>query len=516
MKGKVLGIFGLLVALCAFVTLMTADPWYNIGSSTFLQTNNIQNLLSRTAMYGILGIGVAFVIITSGIDLSIGSLVCLSGILLALFLHVEYQPQFVTQVSEVNSTESSFKVIGNLERLKAGNRIRYTGGRRADSGLFTVKSIDGKTIAIEEKIPRDDTQGQIALAIPIATVQRASDQRAGDQQANSDGLDSDDLDSDAKNFSVTIAEKLDLKAGDKVTLVHPVSGLKTETITEVSQTKNSTQLVLANDPGDRVTNEWLALPQQRKQRMSATAAILAVLVICGLLGLIHGLLVTRAGLQPFVVTLAGLLIYRGLSRWLTDDNPAGLGEYSDSLCQIGSGNLNLMTTAGGNTFGIPYPFFFLIVTGIIAAVFLNRTIWGRYLLALGRNEQAARFSGINTGNVTLMAFVICSTLAGLGGMLFALDYKSISPSSFGNFFELYAIAAAVLGGCSLRGGEGSIVGVIIGTAVMQVLNNLILLLKIPGSLEFAIIGSVILIGVLVDEVFRRMTAERRRKQRLQA
>lgn len=496
MKGKVLGIFGLLVALCVFVTLMTADPWYNIGSSTFLQTNNIQNLLSRTAMYGILGIGVAFVIITSGIDLSIGSLVCLSGILLALFLHVEYEPQFVSQVSAVDSANSAFEVTSNLERLKPGDRIRYTGGRRADSGLFTVKSISGTTISIEETLLRDDTRGQVALAIPIASIDRSK--------------------SDEEQFSVMIAENLDLKPSDKITLVHPESGLKTETITKVSHTAESTQLKLANDPGDRVTNEWLALPQQRKQRMSATAAILAVLVICGLLGLIHGLLVTRAGLQPFVVTLAGLLIYRGLSRWLTDDNPAGLGEYSDTLCQIGSGNLNLITTAGGNTFGIPYPFFFLVVTGIIAAIFLNRTIWGRYLLALGRNEQAARFSGINTGHVTLMAFVICSTLAGLGGMLFALDYKSISPSSFGNFFELYAIAAAVLGGCSLRGGEGSILGVIIGTAVMQVLNNLILLLKIPGSLEFAIIGSVILIGVLVDEVFRRVTAERRRKQRLQA
>ncbi|MEP3478304.1 MAG: ABC transporter permease [Fuerstiella sp.] len=501
MKGKVLGIFGLLVALCVFVTLMTADPWYHIGSSTFLQTNNIENLLSRTAMYGILGIGVAFVIITSGIDLSIGSLVCLSGILLALFLHVEYQPQFVTQVSQVDSIKSTFEVSGDLQRLKEGDRIRYTGGRRADSGLFTVKFVSDKTIAVTEIIPRDDTQGQIALAIPISKIERSK------------AADSDD---DENQFSLVIAEKLDLNAGDKVTLVHPVSGLKTETITKASQTADSTELILANDPGDRVTSEWLALPQKRHQRMSAPVAILAVLFICGLLGLIHGLLVTRAGLQPFVVTLSGLLIYRGLSRWLTDDNPAGLGEYSDSLCQIGSGNLNLLTTAGGNTFGIPYPFFFLIATGIIAAVFLNRTIWGRYLLALGRNEQAARFSGINTGKVTMMAFVICSTLAGLGGMLFALDYKSISPSSFGNFFELYAIAAAVLGGCSLRGGEGSIVGVIIGTAVMQVLNNLILLLKIPGSLEFAIIGSVILVGVLVDEVFRRMTAERRRKQRLQA
>ena len=99
MKGKVLGIFGLLASLCVFVTLMTSDPWYNIGSSTFLQVNNIENLLSRTAMFGILGIGVAFVIITSGIDLSIGSLVCLAGVMLALFLQVDYEPQFAANVA---------------------------------------------------------------------------------------------------------------------------------------------------------------------------------------------------------------------------------------------------------------------------------------------------------------------------------------------------------------------------------------------------------------------------------
>lgn len=494
MKGKVLGIFGLLVSLCVFVTLMTSDPWYNIGSSTFLQVNNIENLLSRTAMFGILGIGVAFVIITSGIDLSIGSLVCLAGVMLALFLHVEYEPQFVAAVSQVDSGNSAFAVDSIPEGLKSGERIRYTGGRRADSGLFTVKSVSGLTIVVEESLERDDTQGQIALAIPIIQVTHPKTE--------------DD------KFSVTIAGKQQLNARDKVTLVHPKSGLKTESITEVSQSETGTQVVLANDPGDRVTAEWLALPQQRKQRMSIPVAVLSVLVICGLLGLLHGLLVTRAGLQPFLVTLCGLLIYRGLSRWLTDDNPAGLAEYSDDLCQIGTGKLDVFTTAAGETFGIPYPLFFLIATGILAAVFLNRTIWGRYLLALGRNEQAARFSGINTSKVTLMAFAICSTLAGLGGMLFALDYQSISPSGFGDINELYAIAAAVLGGCSLRGGEGSIIGVIIGTAVMQVLNNLILLLQIPGTLEYVIIGSVILIGVLVDEMFRRAAAERRRKQRL--
>ena len=89
--------------------------------------------------------------------------------------------------------------------------------------------------------------------------------------------------------------------------------------------------------------------------------------------------------------------------------------------------------------------------------------------ALGRNEEAARYSGINTQRMTILAYVLCAVMAGIGGMLFALDGNSIAPSSFGNFYELYAIAAAVLGGCSLRGGEGSILGVIIGTALMHTL-----------------------------------------------
>ena len=143
-----------------------------------------------------------------------------------------------------------------------------------------------------------------------------------------------------------------------------------------------------------------------------------------------------------------------------------------------------------------------------AAVLLNRTIYGRYLLALGRNEQAARFSGINTTRITMMAYLICSLLAGLGGVLFALDVNSIQPSGLGEFYELYAIAAAVLGGCSLRGGEGTILGVLIGAAVMRVLYNAINILGIPTQLEFAIIGLVILGGVVTDEVIKRVVANR--------
>jgi ribose transport system permease protein len=237
---------------------------------------------------------------------------------------------------------------------------------------------------------------------------------------------------------------------------------------------------------------------------SVPMALGAVLVVSLAIGLAHGLLITKVRLQPFVVTLCGLLLYRGIARYLTDDQSQGFGNDYDGLRQIAIGRLPLT-----GTFALPAPLFFLVVIAVVAAVFLNRTIWGRYLLALGRNETAARFSGINTDRMKILAYMICSLLAGVGGVLFALDLNSVQPSGLGEFYELYAIAAAVLGGCSLRGGEGTILGVLIGTAVMRVLYNAINILGIPTHLEFAIIGSVILAGVVADEVVKALAARRR-------
>jgi ribose transport system permease protein len=157
---------------------------------------------------------------------------------------------------------------------------------------------------------------------------------------------------------------------------------------------------------------------------------------------------------------------------------------------------------------VPIPLLIMIALAFLAGGFLNFTIYGRYLLALGRNEEAAIYSGINTQAMIFAAYVICSVLAGIAGILFSLDAYSLQPSSHGNFYELYAIAAAVLGGCSLRGGEGSILGVVIGAAVLQVLYNAINMLGISTQLEYTIIGCVILAGVVVDEVLRRLASER--------
>jgi ribose transport system permease protein len=234
--------------------------------------------------------------------------------------------------------------------------------------------------------------------------------------------------------------------------------------------------------------------------------LLALTGLVACVGLVHGLLITKLKLPPFVVTLCGLLIYRGAARWVTGDRELGLPEDFRGLVT------EKVPVPGVENFGVPVPFLILLGLAVVAGVFLNRTIWGRYLLAVGRNEQAARYSGINTDAITIMAYVICSVLTGLGAVLFAMYQPAIQPASQGEFLELYAIAAAVLGGCSLRGGEGSILGVVLGTALIPVLYNASNVLRMPTQLEFAIIGVVIIIGVIVDELVKRFAAARRRRR----
>jgi ribose transport system permease protein len=226
----------------------------------------------------------------------------------------------------------------------------------------------------------------------------------------------------------------------------------------------------------------------------AVAALL--MVFAGILiGAAHGFLIARLRLQPFVVTLCGLLIYRGVARWYTDDGTAGF--------QFGQSFPTLEWLAAGRSFGIPHSFVTFILVAIVMGVVLHRSVFGRYLFAVGKNEEAARYSGIRTERVIVAAYVICGGLAGLAAVFFAMYTRSISPASHGNFYELYGIAAAVLGGCSLRGGEGSVLGIVLGSVLLQILQNLVNLLGIPSSLNFAVMGTVILIGVLADRQFAR-------------
>jgi len=190
-------------------------------------------------------------------------------------------------------------------------------------------------------------------------------------------------------------------------------------------------------------------------------AVLTVIAGTMVLGVFHGLLVTLVRLQPFIVTLCGLMIYRSQARYIANESDAGLGNDTFGFLEtLTHGNVRLL-----GRYDIPSAFLVLLVVAAVMWVVLHRSIYGRYLFAVGRNEEAARFSGINTKLVIGSAYVVCMMLAAIAGVLFVFDVRSVTPTTFGGSYELYGIAAAVLGGCSLRGGEGSIVGIVLGAAL---------------------------------------------------
>ncbi|MFN7588657.1 MAG: ABC transporter permease [Planctomycetota bacterium] len=231
-------------------------------------------------------------------------------------------------------------------------------------------------------------------------------------------------------------------------------------------------------------------------------ALLLVLLLCALLGAWHGFLVVGLRLQPFVVTLCGLLVYRGAMRAFSDDQSMSVGTAAEGLRWLSIGALDLGVCR------VPVVGLVLLLLAAGTAVLWSRTVWGRHLFALGRNEEAARFSGVPTARLTLLAYVACSLLAGFGGCLLMLDVNSVQAATFGNFYELYAIAGAVLGGVALRGGEGSVLGLVLGVALMQVLSNVINLTLADNRLEFVVVGAVILLGAAADEGVRRLLQRR--------
>jgi ribose transport system permease protein len=224
-------------------------------------------------------------------------------------------------------------------------------------------------------------------------------------------------------------------------------------------------------------------------------AILSVLAVGALLGLGHGLLITRLKLQPFIVTLCGLLIYRGAARFVAQDETKGFGTEK--------GFEFLQKLATERTMGVPNPLIVMIIVAVIMWVVLHRSVYGRYLFAVGQNEAAARYSGINTRAMVSSAYVLSGLFGGIAAILLAFYTNSVSPSSHAESYELYGIAAAVLGGCSLSGGEGSVLGIVLGTVLLQVLQNLVILLNIPSSLDFAVMGTVILLGVTADKLLKK-------------
>jgi ribose transport system permease protein len=232
------------------------------------------------------------------------------------------------------------------------------------------------------------------------------------------------------------------------------------------------------------------------------AAVLVVLMGSAI-GLANGLLVTRVRLQPFLVTLCGLFVFRGLARWLSPQGSPGLGQIpAEDKPAVEQLRYWLFS---GSPLGVPQVLVLLVVLAAILTVLVHWSVFGRHLYAIGFNEQAARYAGIAVERCKVLAYIICSTCAGLGGLLYILDNQTATPTSAGALLELYAITGAVIGGCSLRGGEGSVLGMLLGAALLPLLKQIIIFCGISNDLEYVMIGLVLLAGTIVDQLLVRRT-----------
>lgn len=225
--------------------------------------------------------------------------------------------------------------------------------------------------------------------------------------------------------------------------------------------------------------------------LSMTLACAGAILLSGLIGAFSGAMITKFDIPPFIVTLAMMLVGSGLAYILS----AGQSIYQvpDSFIWLGRGTDLLQ---------LPNAVVLTLILYALAHVLMSRSWLGRYIYAVGGNREAARLSGVPVNRVLMFAYIASALLAGLGGVITASQLKSGSPT-YGNMYELYVIAAVVVGGASLNGGEGKMIGTLTGALTIAVIQNGMNLTNIESYTQKVVLGLVILGAVLVDKIRRR-------------
>jgi ribose transport system permease protein len=264
-------------------------------------------------------------------------------------------------------------------------------------------------------------------------------------------------------------------------------------------------------------------------RLSLVLAVTVALGVALLIGLIQGLLITRLDLQPFIVTLGFMLLLRGVSQTIamggnitiTDVYRMRLpnGELDETTYPMLTHFIGLVKEGLFYVNGTPllsWPVVICLAVIAVGGYLLHFTVFGRYVYAIGGNRDAAEYSGIPVKRIETLTYVISAGMAGLAGVLYAAYIKNMD-AMHGQSYELIAIAAAVLGGCSLRGGEGTVIGVLIGCMVMQIIDNGFNYFKVgkwvPNEDWKSIVnGAVILVAVILDRTVHIVQSKRRTRR----
>jgi ribose transport system permease protein len=220
-----------------------------------------------------------------------------------------------------------------------------------------------------------------------------------------------------------------------------------------------------------------------------------------LCGFINGFVIAKMKLPPFIATLGMMMLTKGLSLVLSNTTPI----YFNSTPKFTKIAMGSVVGSIIPEFEIPNAVFIFIGAALFAAFLLSKTILGRYTFALGSNEEAARLSGIKTDSWKIVVYSLCGLFAGLAGVLMASRLNSAQPA-LGAGYEMEAISAAVIGGTSLSGGEGTILGTIIGAFIISVLTNGLRIMSVPQEWQTVITGAIVIGAVYLDILRRRKSA----------
>jgi simple sugar transport system permease protein len=379
--------------IAIFLLGVLSSPVSSKGNNIFLSYGNLLDVLRQVSITGLIATGMTAVIITGGIDLSVGSLMAICSVVTAMLLTVE-----------------------------------------------------GETPAAMMGLPM---AGLVVLTIGFAVTRFVF---VNVDKAQRGEIGREPLLDRTRGFLIPIAIGAGLAA-----------------------------LLL-----------WFLLPQ-----MSTKFGVLGVLIVAPCVGLcfgaINGLLIVGGRLQPFIVTLAMMVTALGIARLTAGQNNAVLPVYT------GSNAVAEFDTLRSLVFGvIPMPGIFFIAAIVTYAAVLRLTPFGRYVYAIGGNEEAARLSGIESGKVKLVVYAVSGLLAGIAAVLYVAQYRQGKPDA-GAGLELDAIAAVVIGGTSLMGGRGSMAGTFCGVLIFGLLSNILQLHNINSNLQLVLKGLIIVGTVLVQE-----------------
>ena len=379
--------------IAIFLLGVLSSPVSSKGNNIFLSYGNLLDVLRQVSITGLIATGMTAVIITGGIDLSVGSLMAICSVVTAMLLTVE-----------------------------------------------------GETPAAMMGLPM---AGLVVLTIGFAVTRFVF---VNVDKAQRGEVGREPLLDRTRGFLIPIAIGAGLAA-----------------------------LLL-----------WFLLPQ-----MSTKFGVLGVLIVAPCVGLcfgaINGLLIVGGRLQPFIVTLAMMVTALGIARLTAGQNNAVLPVYT------GSNAVAEFDTLRSLVFGvIPMPGIFFIAAIVTYAAVLRLTPFGRYVYAIGGNEEAARLSGIESGKVKLVVYAVSGLLAGIAAVLYVAQYRQGKPDA-GAGLELDAIAAVVIGGTSLMGGRGSMAGTFCGVLIFGLLSNILQLHNINSNLQLVLKGLIIVGTVLVQE-----------------